>query len=70
MEPTDAADLKDLSDDDIVSTQLESQTSLVASTGIAFQGLEHSGPIPIRAMKPRRLAPTARDVVAAGDAAR
>jgi hypothetical protein len=41
-------ELKDLADDDIVSTQLEPPPSIVASTGILLQGLERSEPIPIR----------------------
>jgi hypothetical protein len=41
-------ELNDLSDDDIVSTQLEPPTSLIAATGIVFQGLERSDPVPIR----------------------
>ena len=50
MKPADAPVLRDLSDDDIVSTELDRRTSMVASTGIDFYGLERSSPVPIRAM--------------------
>jgi hypothetical protein len=37
-----------LSDSDIVTTQLEPISSLIATTGIVFQDLERCNPIPVR----------------------
>jgi hypothetical protein len=40
--------MHDLSDGDIVSRPLPPPNSLIAATGIAFHGLERSGPIPVQ----------------------
>ena len=40
-------ELNDLSDNAIVSRQLEPPPSLIATTGITFHGLERSGPLPV-----------------------
>jgi hypothetical protein len=48
------AELNELSDDDIVSTQRESPPSLVAATGIDFEGLERTVPVPIQRWSDRR----------------
>ena len=40
--------MNDLSDDDMVSIQLEPPPSVIAGTGLTFQGLERTDPVPIR----------------------
>lgn len=47
-------ELKELSDDDIVSKQRESPPSLVAATGIDFEGLERTSPVPIQRWNDRQ----------------
>ena len=45
MPETALSNSRDLSDDDIVSKQLDPPLSLLARTGISFQGLERSAPL-------------------------
>jgi hypothetical protein len=41
-------ELNELSDDDMVTKQRESPSSLVAATGIDFEGLERTSAVPIQ----------------------
>ena len=41
-------EVNDLSDDDMVSRQRQSPPSLITATGIDFEGLERTGPVPIQ----------------------
>jgi hypothetical protein len=59
MKPAEAPVLRDLSDEDMVSSQAQRPVSLVASTGIDFYGLERASSIPIHAMPQAKRSDTA-----------
>jgi hypothetical protein len=54
-------ELHDLSDEDMVSRRKESPPSLIAATGIDFEGLERIDPVPMQQWINRRKTRIAQD---------